>query len=854
MNKKLIVKMALSGLLMTSGALISSAGELLSTPVRISDGSLLSWQEFVDAVKDCGRSVSNEEVDVAYKTYKNCQEMVTSTKTAYDSAKNDYEAAEKQLKEWQDTLTVKNQELAELSSTISTLNSQVSTYSSQYSTYSSKSNSAWSAYYNWPYTKENVVMKKGADDFIDTTTRYIYNRLGTSSNYIFSKIYSWAVYIWVDNMSVYADAKAPGDTSYGQNTVEQIASALSGNTNGLTVYLYTNNSLVFSSTGSSTAKYTNFYNIKSISDLESKISTLIANIKANDNNYTFDKVYSTSSYGGYSNRDAAYSDYSYYNRLASTASSNKSNAQTKLNAAQTNYNNTQAVITTLTNQINGYTKVQSGKTESEQSRMRRVADETKVAYEQAIIDEIEATLELNDILEAYRKSIDRYQSITLADDVDASVPLGTYYGTINGDGHTLNVKESAEDIFSDFHGTLINVAINGEITDIDAKLQNVAYWNGKTNGFYSDETGEKTSYNDLGELGFNVRKHFGVDFTNNVLLSLTPTNKDRKVYNLTLYNSMFQTESGYYQITSDRKLINAMGDIVDVPVNRFVLSATSDVDDIAVPNVFYSANENIYMSNHVEIDLNGENFFCPENITAKKVTLKGNIPTHNGRAGICFPFALKQEYFANGTSLCTFNKDNGTSFVFTKVASDIPAHTPVLIFSKQSNVSIDLSEAEMIHIAQTVSNFVISGRDMPNSRSYGILEPFNAQSIEAIEEHDECTVFALREGIFSPTHPDNYSMFSTLDDIEYYDYEPKIKPFCMMVSTMKNEAYSDNACAPRYVSVVDEFGKEIMNTSGIDCVEAPTGTFEVIRGDGEIIVNSDSDRGMMEVYDLMGRA
>ena len=647
-----------------------------------------------------------------------------------------------------------------------------------------------------------------------------------------------------------SDASATKN-GYGQNPITQIQSALSGSSSGMTVTLRT--SYAFCNTGSSTTTSVSFSGMKSASAVVSKISSLITTIKNNENNYTYDLVY-VSSYQGYSSRQACNDDWSYYYRLYSSYKGQLTTAQNNLATAQTNRDNKQAEITALTNQINGYTQVQSGKTESEQARLKRLTDEAKAAYDEAAVDGSEANENLNSLLNEFRSSIDRYQNITLIDDIYAQVPLGTYYGTINGAGHTINVGESVKNIFSDFRGTLANVAVNGEITGIDAKIQNVAYWNGKDKGFYYNEAGVKTFYDDLGKLSFNVREQFGADFAKGILTPLDTINRDQKVYDLTLYNGAGLKVNGYFQFTSDGKLIDAKGKKISIPSNRFIYSVTSDVGDITVPNVFYSTNGNDYMSNNVEIDLNGDEFYCPENIDAKSVTIKGDVTTNKGRAGLCLPFALKHEYFSEGTLLCILYLDSGREFSFTRESSDIAANTPVLIVSKESKVIMDLTKSDMINITKTPDDLIVRG-DWDHSgmsRTYGTFKAVTAGEIGELEA-DECTVYALKSGNFTAAKQGNFTEMDS-EDVAGFNNVAKFKPFRMVIVSKKTSSdTTGDAGAPRYVSIVDEFGNELSNTSGIDFVDESTNSFGVTGGEGEIIITSESDRGMVEVYDLTGR-
>ncbi|MDE7437303.1 MAG: hypothetical protein K2M93_02355 [Muribaculaceae bacterium] len=545
-----------------------------------------------------------------------------------------------------------------------------------------------------------------------------------------------------------------------------------------------------------------------------------------------------------------------------TKQTNLTTAQNAQKTAQTNYDNKKKEVDDLQTLIDGYTLVQSGQSESTQEQLKRAYEAAKAEYEQALAEQTKNKNAWDAAKNAANNTADsQYQNVTLLGDIKADVPLGFYMGTINGGGFTITAGSNVDEVFTDFAGTLNDVAVNGAVTGYNATFNNVAYWDSKiSDGVYYGAGGSKTEYHDLGALAYNVRNKFGADFSKGILTSIEEGSRAHDVHALTIYRGpgAEQTLKGYYQITSTRALINAKGEIVNVPANHFMLSASADVDELSalIPNVVYVTGEGSrYESKWVEIDLSAESFFSPWDITSNNVTMKGDIAINNRRAGICLPFALKHEYFKEGTSLCTFGQDNGNAFTFIKEDSDIAANTPVLILSDESNVTLDLSGSEGICISRTPDDQIVKGGGDSSDMSsiYGTFKAVTAGEIGE-RENDDCTVYALKNGIFNAAKQGNFTDGHGYDDVTGFNNVAKFKPFRIVITTRKtNNGGQESASAPRYVSIVDHSGNEISNTSGIDLVKASAESFAVTGGDDEIIITSDADFGMVDVYDLTGR-
>ncbi|MDE7437304.1 MAG: hypothetical protein K2M93_02360 [Muribaculaceae bacterium] len=842
MNNKYIVKIALSTLLITSGALISYA----AGAVRLKDGSSLTWREFVNGVKSLGTPLTAAELDAAYNAYMNAPSITANAKQTYDNAKKAFDACDKELTplknemdrcqktydnyttEWNTVVGYLVDDRAE----IRRLESAISTNQGYYD--------------NWPTEKVRGSLTSDASSAISDYQSF-YSKLSSSSNLVYCNEAGTTV-----RGDIYpsksTDTYSRGGVNFVAKTVSQFVSLCSGKSVMLLSSYYCHTP---TTTRGNNLQFTG----GSATSMRSSITSKINTMKDYDDNYTSATIQDVKNYQGFATKAACLTQINkdkasleaMNKRLASdeewrdAVGADRSAASKDLSNATYAYNRKKSEWDTLKNQL----------------------DTASANYEAAKTAEANATAAWENAL---KKSNDyKYQDVTLDGDVVADVQIANYNGVINGGGYVITPGTGVSQIFSNFSGSLTNIAVNGSMNGIKGKVRNVAYWDGKNKaGGYYDNNGATKVYKDLAELGFNIRKHFGVNFNKTgALISLTETNKVGKVYKLTIHKGPMWYDEGYFQCKYEggkRTLISA-DETLELDDNIFVYSATSDVDDIEMPNVFYSGSGNdgsdgAYLCNNLLINLNAFDFYCPVNMTAKNVTVRGDITPKNGRAGICLPFSLKQEYFPSGTSLCSFNKDTGTSFVFTKVASDVPANTPVLIFSNKSSISMNLSGAKMVHVAQTPDNYRVTGgcdkSDM--SSSFGSYMAAVSYFFDSIESNG-MMAYALRNGVFTPINSNIFGNSHEAYDDEDVQYGSMccIKPFRIFIGTTKMSQTEHAMSAPRYVSIVDELGNEISNTSGIDLVEASAVSFAVAGGDGEIIITSDADFGMVDIYDLTGR-
>ena len=74
----------------------------------------------------------------------------------------------------------------------------------------------------------------------------------------------------------------------------------------------------------------------------------------------------------------------------------------------------------------------------------------------------------------------------------------------------------------------------------------------------------------------------------------------------------------------------------------------------------------------------------------------------------------------------------------------------------------------------------------------------------------------------------------------------------MVIVTKETAAQSDASAGIRSIAFADEPGNE-QNTSDVADMESSQAAFEVIGAEGEIIIISDADCGMVDIYDLTGR-
>ena len=771
---------------------------------------------------------------------------VAKSEPAYEEAKQNYDDAEKQLQTWQSSLSTKNSELLALNDLLNAKNNAVMTLENEISTLKTTISTNQKTYDNWP----KIEASRTAKPELATVQGYLDKFISQlDSGGLLWYVRSGSNCLLVDGTfpSTVGQTKKYSANTYLGTSISDVLST-SNPPCSFCIYIPGYSSLdkdgygfdvVFFSSGTVSAFKTAITNFKT---------------KLTNSDYSYNITYKDqATYQGWSSKTALSNKIAEDNNALTTKQGQLTTAESEKTTVQTNYDNKKKEVDDLQAQIDGYTEVHDGATESEQTRLKNLYDEKLQSYEKAKSDEEAADKALAEALENLNTGSqdNPYLNVELTADVVADVPLGKYSGNIKGNGHSITAAQGVDKIFPDFSGTLTDAAVNGNLTGFEAKVHNVAFWDGVNNGAYYDELGTKTTYHDFGELAYSVRKNFAADFENATLIGLDDSTTDKKVYDLTLITGpgSEQNHRGYYQLTADGHLINAKNEQVTVPANHFIYSATPDVDDITVANVYYGTEEG-YHSNYVVVDLNAPDFYCPVDLTAKEIEVKGDITAKEGKGTICLPFALRPDYFDSATSVCTFNRDNGSSFRFTRVETEVPANTPVLLFCPTEQSKIDITIPGAVHIKKTPAGQIVScGYDQTgNSQSYGTYKAVTAGEIGQLERED-CVVYALKNGVFTGALQGDFSDGSSHDFVNGYDNVAKFKPFRMAIASKKHYGNSPTM-APRRIIITDEEGDVL---SGAEYILATDGGLDVIGEEGRIRITSESDFGPVEIYDLTGR-
>ena len=819
-------------------------------PVKIGDLSL-SWSDFVDAVKNPNQNVTQEQVAEAYQAYKDAGTAVAESESAYEEAKQNYDDAEKQLQTWQSSLTTKNSELSVLKDTLAVKNDAVRALNSEISTLESTISTNQNIYDTWPV--DEIRYEKSRTQEIDWFLYDLAKRIENNGLlWVKFSIYE-SLYVYDAWVYVYVDGTFPESTSQTKQATNR---TFTGTSIDDVSNLYDETSKILNKytdfrivldipgyweicSGSGDDTYLNLFTFTDSAFIDA-IMEFRSHLRDDDNAYDITIVEETN-YKGWETKEDLKTQLDRDNGVLRITKWMLEEAQSEQATAETNYENKKSEVDTLQAQIDSY------------PALKNLYDEKSQAYEKAKSDEEAAEKALAEALENLSNGSqdNPYLNVELTADVVADVPLGKYSGNIKGNGHSITAGQGVDKIFPDFSGTLTDAAVNGNLTGFEAKVHNVAFWDGVNNGAYYNELGTKTTYHDFGELAYSVRKNFAADFETATLIGLDDSNKDKKVYDLTLITGpgSEQNHRGYYQLTADGRLINAKNEQVTVPANHFIYSATPDVDDITVANVYYGTEEG-YHSNYVVVDLNATDFYCPVDLTAKAVEVKGDITAKEGKGTICLPFALRPDYFDGATSVCTFNRDNGNSFRFTRVETEVPANTPVLLFCPTEQTKIDITIPGAVHIQKTPAAQIVScGYDQTgNSQSYGTYKAVTAGEIGQLES-DDCVVYALKNGVFTGALQGDFSDGLSHDFVNGYDNVAKFKSFRMAIASKKHYGNSPTM-APRRIIITDEEGDVL---SGAEYILATDGGLDVIGEEGRIRITSEADFGLVEIYDLTGR-
>lgn len=508
-------------------------------------------------------------------------------------------------------------------------------------------------------------------------------------------------------------------------------------------------------------------------------------------------------------------------------------------------------IETFTTSIDGYTKALGDNGKTQQATLKddyTAAQKAKEAADAALAtaketvsekkaDVVTRKSELDAAKKAYDDAVaagkttalENYKTVTLTGDVTANTAIKDYDGTIHGEGHVITLGEGVTSLFGTFRGTMGNAAVNGEIFSAQngSSFSNVAYWVKTKNGgsFYNKNNVSKDVNGSLGELGFVARDYFGVDFDNNALAGL---NDNSKVYGITVYEPDSSVHH-YVQTRANCMFYTESKKELAIPENRFAKSETLDLKGMGYTNLIFSdgtCEEAVIKDRKI--------FYCPEDITADKVTFDRQFTAGNN--AVCLPFELNYTLNSNIEALCKYDKETSVKFWFKKVESPIFANTPVLLVAKEAFRLENLTD---IAIKKTDSSQIVmdEGDTEDPSKAYGLFKTAGREEFQggASEAHK---VYGLKpDGKFSPAS------------------DKATFPAFRMVLYSNLAQESGELAAPRRIGILDEKGVEITDdlTTGVESVSSETSGLSVAAGSGEIIITSDADYGRVAVYTLDGR-
>ncbi|MDE7386172.1 MAG: hypothetical protein K2N28_03435 [Muribaculaceae bacterium] len=409
----------------------------------------------------------------------------------------------------------------------------------------------------------------------------------------------------------------------------------------------------------------------------------------------------------------------------------------------------------------------------------------------------------------------KYGTLTLTADVVAAAPIDNFTGTINGDGHVINVTGKAA--FTKFTGELSSAAVNGNFATSSngATLDNVAIWN--NTGTYYNGNAVATENLTFGALAYAARTLFGADVANNKLAAVTDANR---VYSITVYPTATTKQDNYVTYVGGVYTNVNNKQVVSVGDNVFVKSATTD---LIANNVFYNdgSAKNVVIKDRV-------NFFCPEDITAETVSYDRSF--NEGFNSVCLPFEISSENI--DALLATYDRDEDDKFWFTYNGdASIAAYTPIIM---KANAAGSLKGLDNVTIKKTAESQIV---DFGND-SYGTLK--NATTDQFAGGSQSYKIFGLTtDGIFKPAGT-----------------SAQLPAFRMVIKTENVTRETPAAQASRSIGFRDAMGYEIDingGLTGVETVDSDATTFEVAGGQGEITINSSADCGNVAVYAMDGK-
>lgn len=472
-------------------------------------------------------------------------------------------------------------------------------------------------------------------------------------------------------------------------------------------------------------------------------------------------------------------------------------------------------------------------------------NDAKAAAEKAAEDVTAAETEVSSVnaklqalANANAKAV--YDEVTVAGVIDVTTTINSFNGVIYGDKENLPIFNvpTGSYLFKSFGGQLNDAAVNGNTFQgkpqgVTPEFTRVARWNG-SQGAYYNENSVATNYSDFGQFGYAIRDEFGVNFSavaaDNKIVALTPATK---VYNITVNNQNGTNLQYYVTIDGQKNMTNSKGAAVTLPVNTFAQSATDDIADFELANVYYGTNNDCAL---VKIT-DGQTFYCPADINA--ISLDYNRTFKPGFNSVCLPFEINYKDFNYGDellALCTFDKELDAEFHFTKATEKIEANTPLLV-----NVS---ANSQGWKFPESLTNVTIKKTEKQLNRltsnnggeSFGMLRRSNPAEI--LGDIQKERVFGLQNNSFvqassSATFPAFRMVIAS--DLVFKQSEAQRR-------------------APRKIRIFDEDGIEITDiVTGVQGVAAEELAFDVQGGQGEIIFTSDNNYGEVAVYDMDGR-
>ncbi len=555
----------------------------------------------------------------------------------------------------------------------------------------------------------------------------------------------------------------------------------------------------------------------------------------------------------------------------------------------TNINNTNASMTSLQEEIDGYTKPTKNEAgeevPSEQSRLKKEWDDAvsaEVPFQTAYDNATDAVTAANQALAnaqsafntakgnvataedgvetamislqaaANRIAQENYQAnfnqITLTANVTASSPINNFTGTIIGKNNPIiTVTDGA--LFTTFGGALANVAINGTTFEVNnnGRFTNVVRWNG-TNGVVYNDANAQESYNNFDAFAFAIRDNYGVAFdANKWSIATKDANNTNIAYKLTAYNAIGVTPTTeYVLIAEDGNMTeiasNTSSASFALAANRFAQSATDDIKGRGVANVFYGDNNDcdvVEITDGKTTNAQGvstyADFYAPADINAATVNYTRQYSA--GYNTVMLPFAIKADYNSNGniSALCTYDRETLEKFYFTQVADEIPANTPLLLVGKDGVDNFTLDDLTNVTIQKTTSQIINGKKAEDGSFSSGTFKP--AMRGEFGGEYDSYKVYGYSVG---------------KSEFQAAGAQAVFPPFRMVITSELVQTEANRA--PRRIAILDSKGIEITDViTGVKGVAAEELAFDVRGGQGELIFTADSNYGEVPVYDMDGR-